>query len=70
MNHDHVISNFNNFKTEVLTNSGKESRGVKEILFQKEGRLHLTLDVLWLFDEDEKINAVEILNSCKTEIIQ
>ncbi|XP_043467802.1 activating signal cointegrator 1 complex subunit 1-like [Leptopilina heterotoma] len=70
MKHEHVISNFNNFKTEVLTNSGKESRGVKETLFQKEGRLHLTLDVLWLFDEDEESNAVEILNSCKTEIIQ
>ena len=70
MNHEHIINNFNDFKTEVLTNSGKESRGVKENLFQIGKRLHLTLDVLWLFDDKEKQEATEVLNSCKMKIIE
>lgn len=70
MNHEHIINNFNVFKTEVLTNSGTESRGVKENLFQIGKRLHLTLDVLWLFDDEEKKEATEVLTSCKKEIIE
>ena len=70
MNHENIINSFNDFKTEVLTKSGKESRGVNENLFQNEKRLHLTLDVLWLFDDEEQKQATKVLNACKKEVIE
>ncbi|XP_076180561.1 thymidylate synthase isoform X2 [Ptiloglossa arizonensis] len=70
MNEDQIIMNFNIFKNDVLTNSGKKSRGVNEMCFQKSSKLHLTLGVFTLLDDTEKDQAIKALNYCKDHIIK
>ena len=70
MNYESIISNFEEFKTEVLTNSGKNSREIDENIFQKNRKLHLTIQMLRLFDAEDKKKAAENLHACKEEIIE
>lgn len=61
---------FNMFKNEVLTNSGKKSRGVDETIFQTPSKLHLTIGLMTLLDETERNKAIEALNYCNEHIVR
>ncbi|XP_076756573.1 uncharacterized protein LOC143426806 [Xylocopa sonorina] len=70
LNEGHIIMKFNMFKNEVLTNSGKMSRGVDERIFQTPSKLHITIGVLTLVDDTERNQAIEALNYCKDYIVK
>lgn len=70
LNDGHVIMKFNMFKNEVLTNSGKTSRGVDETIFQTPSKLHLTIGVMKLLDDAERNQAVEALSYCNEHIVK
>ncbi|CAL7941907.1 unnamed protein product [Xylocopa violacea] len=70
LNEGHIIMKFNMFKNEVLTNSGKMSRGVDERIFQTPSKLHITIGVLTLLDDTERNQAIEALNYCKEYIVK
>ena len=70
LNEGHVIMKFNMFKNDVLTNSGKTSKGVDETIFQIPSKLHLTIGVLTLLDDAEINQAIEALNYCKEHVVK
>lgn len=57
---------FQKFKEDVLS---MESEGVEDSIFQKVGKLHLTINVFSLVDEQEVGAAKQALVDCKTGII-
>lgn len=69
-NTDEVKDNFKKFKENVIKNFGKGVRGITEEIFQKPERLHLTLIMLVLLDEEDRTKAIEALESCKRYIIR
>ncbi|KZC07262.1 PREDICTED: activating signal cointegrator 1 complex subunit 1 [Dufourea novaeangliae] len=69
--HDgHIIMKFNEFKNNVLTESGKGSRGVNEKIFQTPSKLHLTIGLLKLLDNAEREQAIAALEHCKKHIVK
>ncbi|XP_051153858.1 activating signal cointegrator 1 complex subunit 1 isoform X2 [Leptopilina boulardi] len=64
-----IIDAFREFKNDVIHKTGKGARRVNEKIFQNEERLHLTLDVLKLMDENERQAAAKKLIDCKKDII-
>ena len=69
MNMENIIKGFNEFKGDVLNKTGKGARGVNELIFQTDTKLHLTLDVLKLLDNEERKLAAEKLHACKEDIV-
>ncbi|XP_077296069.1 activating signal cointegrator 1 complex subunit 1-like [Arctopsyche grandis] len=65
-NSDDLVTNFNNFRDKILENP---PQGVDEVLFISPKKLHITLFVMWLLDNDEQILANELLHDAKTKII-
>jgi activating signal cointegrator complex subunit 1 len=47
----------------------KNSRGVDMSIFQTPEKLHLTLGMLVIMDENERATAVQTLEECKTNVI-
>ncbi|XP_033228166.1 activating signal cointegrator 1 complex subunit 1-like [Belonocnema kinseyi] len=70
MNKDNIIRGFNQFKSEVLNKTAKGARGVNESIFQTDKKLHLTLDVLKLLDNEERKLAAKKLLACREDIIK
>ncbi|KOC69171.1 Activating signal cointegrator 1 complex subunit 1 [Habropoda laboriosa] len=70
LNKPEIIKEFNLFKTTVLNNSKKASRGVDETIFQMPTKLHLTIGMLKLLDDTERNQAIEALNYCKEYIVK
>ncbi|XP_014203478.1 activating signal cointegrator 1 complex subunit 1 [Copidosoma floridanum] len=68
-NFDEVKGNFKKFKDDILENCGIGARGIQEEIFQKPEKLHLTIIMLVLLDEEDRTKAVEALNTCKTDIV-
>ncbi|RZF42213.1 hypothetical protein LSTR_LSTR004362 [Laodelphax striatellus] len=65
---DRIRERFLSFKSEILANLHGE-RGIVEAVFQKPEKLHMTLCVMVLSDEVERTKAIEVLNRCKTEVL-
>ncbi|XP_077296066.1 activating signal cointegrator 1 complex subunit 1-like [Arctopsyche grandis] len=65
-NSDDLVTNFNNFRDKILENP---PQGVDEVLFTSPKKLHLTLFVMCLMDNDERILVTELLHDAKTKII-
>ncbi|CAH1117508.1 unnamed protein product [Phaedon cochleariae] len=57
---EEIQSNFGRFKSEILADE-KNIRGMEESIFQRDFKLHLTIDVLVLLDENEKNEAIAAL---------
>lgn len=64
---DEIKRNFARFKQEVLSNP--EIHGLNESLFQKPEKLHLTIAVLVLLDNQDRVIAAEYLQDCKDIIV-
>ncbi|XP_076300158.1 activating signal cointegrator 1 complex subunit 1 isoform X2 [Lasioglossum baleicum] len=69
LNEDHIMMKFNEFKNDILANSGKTSRGVDETIFQTPSKLHMTIGMLKLLDDVEKEQAIKALDYCKETIV-
>ncbi|KAJ8681231.1 hypothetical protein QAD02_017018 [Eretmocerus hayati] len=67
---DEVRENFEKFKSDVLSKYGTGVRGISEGLFQDSDKLHLTLAILVLLDENDRRKAIEALEACKKDIVQ
>ncbi|KAK6738649.1 hypothetical protein RB195_020642 [Necator americanus] len=63
-----VIKAFEMFKEAVIANERvpEDSRNPK--LFTAPIKLHITVCVLWLFDDEEKKKAGDVINGCRDEI--
>jgi activating signal cointegrator complex subunit 1 len=64
---DEIRSNFARFKDELINDS--EIFGLNESLFQKPEKLHLTIAMLVLLDNQDRAIAAEYLQDCKEMII-
>lgn len=64
---DEIKSNFVKFRDEIL--SDNEFEAIDEQLFQKPEKLHLTLTMLVLSNEQLERDACEALKNCKADII-
>lgn len=64
---DEIKSNFLKFKEQVLNDS--DIHGIDESLFQKPDKLHLTLVLLVLLDNQDRAIAAEYLQDCKEMIV-
>ncbi|KAL2715647.1 activating signal cointegrator 1 complex subunit 1 isoform X2 [Vespula squamosa] len=69
LNTDEIIKNFNSFKNDVIQKFGGDITGIDEIIFQKPSKLHLTIGMLTLLDEEERKQAVQTFMDCKQHII-
>ncbi|XP_049822818.1 activating signal cointegrator 1 complex subunit 1-like isoform X2 [Aethina tumida] len=63
---EEIICNFEKFKSEVLSLDG--IKGMHESIFQKAEKLHLTIDVLSLLNEQEINEAITALNEYKHKL--
>lgn len=64
---DEIKSNFIKFRSQILNDS--EIFGLNESLFQKPEKLHLTIAMLVLLDNQDRVIAAEYLQDCKEMII-
>lgn len=65
---DEIKSNFARFKEQILNDS--EIHGLDVSLFQKAEKLHLTIVMLVLLDNQDRAIAAEYLQDCKEMIIE
>lgn len=70
LNKKGIIDNYNSFKDDILEKYGKTEYNIDESLFQTPSKLHLTIGMLKLLDDDEKKQAIDALMSCKEIIIE
>lgn len=70
LNKKEIIDNYNSFKNNVLGKYDKTTYNIDESLFQTPSKLHLTIGMLKLLDDNEKKQAIEALMNCKEKIIE
>ena len=64
---EEIKENFAKFKNQILND--REIHGIDESLFQKPDKLHLTIVMLVLLDNQDRVIAGECLQDCKEMII-
>ena len=69
VNVEEVQKNFEKFKEDILNAHSSGVRGIKEEIFQLPQKLHLTVCILILLDEEDRKKAVSILEGCKRDIV-
>ncbi|KAL6447880.1 hypothetical protein ACFW04_000157 [Cataglyphis niger] len=69
LNKKEIVDNYNSFKDNVLKKYNKTTYNIDESLFQMPSKLHLTIGMLKLLDDDEKKQTIDALLNCKEEII-
>lgn len=69
LNKEGIIDKFHSFKNDVLEKHDKSTHNIDESLFQTPSKLHLTIGMLKLLDDDEKKQAIDALMTCKENII-
>lgn len=70
MNKKDIMDNYNSFKNDVLEKYDKTAYNIDEALFQTPSKLHLTIGMLKLLDDNEKKQAIDALMNCKEKIIE
>ncbi|XP_066597743.1 activating signal cointegrator 1 complex subunit 1 isoform X2 [Prorops nasuta] len=70
VNNQDIMDNFESFKMEVINNCGKNSNSAEENIFQKSKKLHLTICVFVLLDDNEKEKLVNHFIDCEENIIK
>jgi activating signal cointegrator complex subunit 1 len=70
LNKKEIIDKYISFKNDVLEKYDKPTYNIDESLFQTPSKLHLTIGVLKLFDDDDKKNAIDALMNCKENVIE
>ncbi|XP_073957558.1 activating signal cointegrator 1 complex subunit 1-like [Choristoneura fumiferana] len=67
MNSPEIMKSFTNFKESVLRDCS--SQGVEESVFISANKLHLTVGVMSLMDDEEKLLATTLLTDAKEKVI-
>lgn len=70
LNTEEIIDEYNTFKNDILEKYDKAMYNIDESLFQNPSKLHLTIGMLKLLDDNEKQQAVDALINCKENIIK
>jgi len=70
LNKKGIIDKYISFKNDVLEKYNKTTHNIDESLFQTPSKLHLTIGMLKLFDDNEKQHAIHALMNCKENIIE
>ncbi|XP_024883318.1 activating signal cointegrator 1 complex subunit 1 isoform X4 [Temnothorax curvispinosus] len=76
LNKKEIIDKYISFKNGVLKNYDtynlhtKSTYNIDESLFQTPAKLHLTIGMLKLFDDNDKQHAIDALKECKEYIIE
>lgn len=70
LNKKEIMDNYNSFKNDVLEKYDKIAYNIDESLFQTPSKLHLTIGMLKLLDDNEKKQAIDALMNCKEKIIE
>lgn len=70
LNTEEIIDKYQSFKNDLLEKYGKTPYNINESLFQMESKLHLTIGMLKLLDDNEKMQAADALMNCKENIIE
>lgn len=70
LNTKEIIDKYNSFKNDILEKYDKATYNIDESLFQTSSKLHLTIGMLKLLDDNEKEQAVNALRNCKENIIK
>lgn len=70
LNKKEIMDNYNSFKNDVLENYDKTAYNIDKSLFQTPSKLHLTIGMLKLLDDNEKKQAIDALMNCKEKIIE
>jgi len=70
LNKKEIMDNYNSFKNDVLEKYDKTAYNIDESLFQTPSKLHLTIGMLKLLDDNEKKQAIDALMDCKEKIIE
>ncbi|KAJ1362107.1 hypothetical protein KIN20_021526 [Parelaphostrongylus tenuis] len=63
-----IVQMFELFKEAVLNNERIPEESRNPDLFTSPIKLHVTVCVLWLFDDEEKKKAIDIISGCREEI--
>ncbi|XP_011632959.1 activating signal cointegrator 1 complex subunit 1 isoform X1 [Pogonomyrmex barbatus] len=69
LNKKNIIDKYISFKKDILEKYNKTASNIDESIFQLPAKLHLTIGMLKLFDDNDKGNAIDALMNCKTNII-
>ncbi|KAG5309442.1 ASCC1 protein, partial [Acromyrmex insinuator] len=69
LNKKEIIDKYISFKNDILEKYNKTTHNIDESLFQNPSKLHLTIGMLKLFDDNEKKYAIDALTNCKENII-
>lgn len=67
MNSPEIIENYNKFKDEILHELS--DRGIEESVFVKPHKLHMTISVMCLMDNEERLQASKLLTEARDTII-
>jgi len=70
LNKKEIIDKYISFKNDVLEKYNKTTHNIDETIFQNPSKLHLTIGMLKLFDDNEKQHAIDALKDCKENIIK
>lgn len=70
LNKKGIIDKYISFKNDILKKYNKTTHNIDEFLFQTPSKLHLTIGMLKLFDDNEKKSAVDALTNCKENVIK
>ncbi|XP_034826615.1 activating signal cointegrator 1 complex subunit 1 [Maniola hyperantus] len=65
INSPEIVRNFENFKESVL----RECPGIEDSLFIKPGKLHITVGVMCLMDNEERLSASKLLTEARDKHI-
>ncbi|XP_071566997.1 activating signal cointegrator 1 complex subunit 1 isoform X3 [Temnothorax nylanderi] len=69
LNKKEIIDKYISFKNDVLEKYDKSTYNIDESLFQTPAKLHLTIGILKLFDDNDKQHAIDALKECKEYVI-
>ncbi|XP_011883478.1 PREDICTED: activating signal cointegrator 1 complex subunit 1 isoform X2 [Vollenhovia emeryi] len=69
LNKKEIIDNYLSFKKDVLEMHNQTTHNIDESVFQTPAKLHLTIGMLKLFDDNEKQHVIDALEECKENII-
>lgn len=64
-----VVQSFEIFKEAVINNAGIPEESRNPELFISATKLHITVCVLWIFDDEEQKKATEVIEQCRGDIL-
>lgn len=70
LNKEDIINKFSLFKNDILEKYNNIAYNIDELLFQTSSKLHITIGMLTLVDDNENKQAVDALINCKENIIE